>query len=57
MALGSSRPWPDALEAITGVRDMTAEPLVEFFSVKWNGRETVHYLKRRPRRSLGHLFK
>ncbi|PIK48864.1 hypothetical protein BSL78_14266 [Apostichopus japonicus] len=31
LKLGSSRPWPEALEAITGSRDMSAEPLIEFF--------------------------
>ena len=32
MKLGSSKPWPDAMEAITGQREMDAGPLVEFFS-------------------------
>lgn len=31
LKLGSSKPWPDALEAITGSRDMSAEPLIQFF--------------------------
>lgn len=28
---GSSRPWPEAMEAITGQREMSALPLVEYF--------------------------
>lgn len=28
---GSSKPWPEAMEAITGQRDMSALPLVEYF--------------------------
>ena len=31
LKMGSSKPWPDALEAITGVRDMTALPIIEYF--------------------------
>ena len=31
MKLGSSKPWPDALEAMTGSRVMSAEPLAEYF--------------------------
>ena len=31
MQLGSSVPWPDALEAMTGSRTMSAQPLVEYF--------------------------
>ncbi|XP_070558526.1 angiotensin-converting enzyme-like [Ptychodera flava] len=31
LKLGSSLPWPEAMEAITGQRDMSAEPLMEFF--------------------------
>jgi len=32
LALGSSKPWPDALEALTGTREMDARPLVEYFA-------------------------
>ena len=32
MQLGSSKPWPDALEQISGTRVMSAEPLVEYFA-------------------------
>ena len=31
MAMGLSRPWPDALEALTGERQMDANALVEYF--------------------------
>jgi peptidyl-dipeptidase A len=31
LAMGLSRPWPDALEAFTGTREMSAEPMVEYF--------------------------
>ncbi len=31
LAMGASKPWPDALEALTGTREMTAAPLVEYF--------------------------
>jgi len=31
LALGQSMPWPDALEQITGSRQMSAAPLVEYF--------------------------
>ena len=31
LAMGASRPWPDALEAFTGTREMSAKPMVEYF--------------------------
>lgn len=31
LSLGSSKPWPDALEIITGQRKMEASALVEYF--------------------------
>jgi peptidyl-dipeptidase A len=31
LAMGASRPWPDALEAFTGTREISAEPMVEYF--------------------------
>lgn len=31
LELGASKPWPDALEALTGTREMTAAPMVEYF--------------------------
>ncbi|RMG96196.1 MAG: peptidase M2 family protein [Deltaproteobacteria bacterium] len=32
LELGASRPWPDALEKLTGTRKMDAAPLVEYFA-------------------------
>ena len=32
LAMGASQPWPDALEAFTGTREISAEPLVEYFA-------------------------
>lgn len=32
LAMGASKPWPDALEVVTGGRQMDAEPMVEFFT-------------------------
>ena len=32
LAMGASRPWPDALEAIAGERTMDASALVEYFA-------------------------
>lgn len=31
LALGASQPWPDALEAFTGTRELSADALVEYF--------------------------
>uniref|UniRef100_A0A182QDG1 Angiotensin-converting enzyme n=1 Tax=Anopheles farauti TaxID=69004 RepID=A0A182QDG1_9DIPT len=31
LALGSSKPWPDAMEALTGQRKMSADALIEYF--------------------------
>ena len=31
LAMGGSRPWPEALEAFTGTREMSAEPMIEYF--------------------------
>jgi len=37
LAMGSSRPWPDALEVITGQRTMDASGILDFFKPlqKW----------------------
>jgi peptidyl-dipeptidase A len=37
LALGASKPWPEALEAITGTREMDAQPMIEYFDplLKW----------------------
>ena len=32
LAMGASRPWPDALEAITGQRQMDASAMAEYFA-------------------------
>ncbi len=41
LELGASRPWPDALEAITGSRQMDGSALVEYFDplLKWLEKE------------------
>ncbi len=31
LKLGSSKPWPEQLEMLTGSKHMSAEPLVEYF--------------------------
>jgi peptidyl-dipeptidase A len=31
LAMGASRPWPDALEALTGQREMDATALIDYF--------------------------
>ena len=31
LAMGSSRPWPEALQAFTGSREMSARPMVAYF--------------------------
>jgi len=31
LELGSSKPWPDAMEVMTGQREMDASPLLEYF--------------------------
>jgi peptidyl-dipeptidase A len=30
--MGSSRPWPDALEALTGQRQMDASAILDYFA-------------------------
>lgn len=37
LALGSSKPWPEALEAMTGQREMDASAIIEYFDplMKW----------------------
>ncbi len=32
LAMGSSRPWPDALEALTGEREMDATAILDYFA-------------------------
>ena len=31
MQMGFSRPWPDALEALAGYREMSTQPLLNYF--------------------------
>lgn len=31
LSLGSSKPWPDALEALTGTRKIDASAILEYF--------------------------
>lgn len=31
LSMGSSRPWPDAMQALTGQRRMSAQPLLNYF--------------------------
>lgn len=31
LAMGSSKPWPDALEAMTGQRNLDATDILEYF--------------------------
>ncbi|HEX8584900.1 MAG TPA: M2 family metallopeptidase [Allosphingosinicella sp.] len=31
LAMGASKPWPDALEAFTGTREMSGQPMIEYF--------------------------
>lgn len=41
LALGSSKPWPDALEAMTGERQMDGSALIEYFEplMEWLGQQ------------------
>lgn len=45
LALGASKPWPDALETISGERQMTASAIIDYYAplMKWlaqqNGKE------------------
>ena len=32
LAMGASRPWPDALEALTGERQMDASAMADYFA-------------------------
>jgi peptidyl-dipeptidase A len=31
LAMGASKPWPDALQAFTGTREMSGKPMLEYF--------------------------
>jgi peptidyl-dipeptidase A len=32
LAMGLSRPWPEALEALTGTRQMDASAIIDYFA-------------------------
>ena len=32
LAMGASKPWPDALQAFTGSREMSAKPMLDYFA-------------------------
>ena len=32
LAMGASKPWPDALEAFTGTREISGTAMVEYFA-------------------------
>ncbi len=32
LAMGASKPWPDALETFTGTREMSGKPMLEYFA-------------------------
>jgi peptidyl-dipeptidase A len=31
LAMGASKPWPDALQAFTGSREMSGKAMIEYF--------------------------
>jgi peptidyl-dipeptidase A len=37
LAMGASKPWPDALEAFTGTREISGKPMIRYFAplMKW----------------------
>ena len=37
LEMGASKPWPDALQAFTGTREMSCKPMLEYFAplMKW----------------------
>ncbi|MGX7952757.1 M2 family metallopeptidase [Tsuneonella sp. HG249] len=41
LEMGASKPWPDALEAFTGTREISAKPMLEYFAPlkKWLGQQ------------------
>lgn len=48
LSMGSSKPWPDALEAFSGERVMSGKPIAEYFEPlrvwleKENAKNKVH---------------
>lgn len=49
MSLGSSKPWPEALEVITGQRKMDASALLEYFE------PLADWLKKENERTGAHI--
>jgi peptidyl-dipeptidase A len=41
LAMGASKPWPDALQAFTGTREISGKPMMEYFAPlkKWLDRQ------------------
>ena len=37
LEMGASEPWPEALEAFPGTKEMSAKPMLEYFAplMKW----------------------
>ncbi|XP_023709018.2 angiotensin-converting enzyme-like [Cryptotermes secundus] len=57
LQMGSSRPWPDAMEVLTGQRDMDATGLLDYFSplADWlerDNRESGEHIGWEPSRKL-----
>ncbi len=36
LAMGKSRPWQDAFQNVTGYRELTAQPIKDYFEVLYN---------------------
>ena len=32
LEMGASKPWPEALQAFTGTREMSGKPMLEYFA-------------------------
>lgn len=63
LQLGSSRPWPDALEVLTGQRKMDASGLLEYFKPLqeyleyYNKKNNVFVGWEQPRKGMTVLLK
>lgn len=49
LSLGASKPWPDALEIITGQRKMEASALVEYF------KPLIDWLEKKNKETGAHI--
>lgn len=62
LSMGASKPWPFAMEAMTGQRRMDAGPLLEYFEplqkwlIKENKRENVYVGWERSKSKLGRCY-